>query len=190
MSAYNRTTSRSPAPQSMCTRASQTRSRTAPQPLSKPAHKKQKSFWRRSSDRKKSDPPSSDSAVADVSAPSNSPHCDLSPGAQGEETVDTNATEELPEYPRGSSPPQFKVECKDMGSYWPDDAYVTDDENSLQVMYNDRPLQERLVERRQDRFQDFRGRKKEWLADRKEKERNWLAKLLRMNARTTDSPIV
>lgn len=77
-----------------------------------------------------------------------------------------------------------------MGSYSPDDGYVTDDENSLQVMYNDRPFQERLGERRQDRFQDFRGRKKEWLADRKEKERNWLAKLLRMNERTTDSPIV
>lgn len=145
MSAYDRTTHRSPAPQSMCTRASQARSRTAPQPLSKPAHKKQKSFWRRSFDRKKSDPPSSDSAVADLSAPSNSPHCDLSPGAQGEAIVNTNASEELPEYPRGSSPPQFKVECKDMGSYSPDDDYVTDDENSLQVMYNDRPFQRRLV---------------------------------------------
>lgn len=77
-----------------------------------------------------------------------------------------------------------------MGGYLPDDAYVTDDENSLQVIYNDRPLQETLGERRQDQVQDFRGRKKESLADRKEKERNWLAKLLRMNEPMTDSPIV
>ena len=190
MSAYNRTTLSSPAPQSMCTRASQARSGTAPQPLSKPVHKKQKSFWRRSFDRKKSDPPNSDSAVADVSTPSGSPRCDLEPGALGEAIVDTNATEELPEYPRGSNPPQIKVEYKDMGSYSPDDAYVTDDENSLRVMYNDRSFREALGERRQDRFQDFRRRRKEWLADRKEKESNWLAKLLKMNARMTDTLIV
>lgn len=190
MSAYNRTTLRSPAPQSMCTRASPAGSRTAPQPLSQPAHKKQKPFWRRNFDRKKSDPPNSDSAVADVSTPSGSPRCDLEPGALGEAIVDTNATEELPEYPRGSNPPQIKVEYKDMGSYSPDDAYVTDDENSLRVMYNDRSFREALGERRQDRFQDFRRRRKEWLADREEKESNWLAKLLKMNARMTDTLIV
>jgi len=77
-----------------------------------------------------------------------------------------------------------------MGSYSPDDAYVTDDENSLRVMYNDRSFREALGERRQDRFQDFRRRRKEWLADRKEKESNWLAKLLKMNARMTDTLIV
>ena len=77
-----------------------------------------------------------------------------------------------------------------MGSYSPGDAYVTDDEHSLRVMYNHRSFREALSERRQDRFQDFRRRRKEWLADRKEKESNWLAKLLKMNARMTDTPIV
>ena len=190
MSAYHLTTSRSPAPKSTCRRASQDRLGTAPQPPSKPAHKKQRPFWCLNFDRKKSDTPNSNSAVADVSTPSNSPHYDLSPGVQGEAIADTNGPEELPEHTGGSSHPQIKVEYKDIGSFSPDDSHVTDDENAPKVKCNDQLFQEALGGRRQDRLQDFRERKKEWLADHKEKERKRLTKLLRMNVRTSDSPIV
>ncbi|KAE9366704.1 hypothetical protein N431DRAFT_429512 [Stipitochalara longipes BDJ] len=149
--------------------------------------KKPKPFWRRSlslKSRKKSDTPSTDSGVADLSPPSPILHT-YSPPEDEEIVVDINAiietaspgVQELPRYTEGFNSPDVTVNYVEVQSFWSDDAYVTDDENVPQALYNDQVIQEKFGERMKERLQallernEFFAMLKEKREERKEKKR-------------------
>lgn len=74
---------------------------------------------------------------------------------------------------------------REVGSFWSQDAYVSDEEDAKRVSYNDRVIVETLGETIQDRLKDWREWRDEYRAERQarrkekkeQRERKRLAKL-------------
>jgi hypothetical protein len=141
-----------------------------------------KPFWRRSSEnaRKKSDTPTDDSGVADLSTSSSPIH--RVPPPENEGIADLNAiaetsnpgAERLPRYTGEHNSQQVTVSYRDVTEFWSGNAYISDDENSSNPAYKDQVIRETLGERLRDRFQDFRERNSFFVKRDKKRGKNLL----------------
>ncbi|PMD31410.1 hypothetical protein L207DRAFT_536898 [Hyaloscypha variabilis F] len=129
--------------------------------------KKPTPFWRSLSLRsiKKSDAPSNDSGVADLSGHASPVLRNPSPASPNNEAMDVNINDiadntspgpqELPRYSDGYNFPAVTVNQLDLGAFWSGEPYISENEDVPKGSHGDQVVEETFKERMKERLQEM-----------------------------------